>query len=145
MIQLFLHKNKWTFFWLKCSSNKRAKHQRFSAQARVLQKLGYFSSPQVSRVILILMRSCLSRAVGFNSHHGAESFANSWLAALALDLNSICVRARLLLKECHHPVGSFIILAHATSLTCKENVQSTNTSHPRIDIVYTNHERKGRF
>ena len=35
--------------------------------------------------------------------------------------------------------------AHVTPLTCKAKVQSTNTSHTWIDIVYTNHKRKGAF
>ena len=46
-------------------------------------------------------------------------------------------------KGWHHPSGSFIYWAHVTSLACKANVQSTNTYHTWIDIVYTNHKRKG--
>ena len=36
---------------------------------------------------------------------------------------------------CHHPGGSFIYWAHATSLTCKAKVLSTNTSHTFIVLV----------
>ena len=53
--------------------------------------------------------------------------------------------SHLFFKGCHHTSGSFIYSAHVTSLTCKANVQSINTSHTWIDIVYTNHKRKGRF
>ena len=38
--------------------------------------------------------------------------------------------------------GYFVYSAHVTSLKCKAFVQSTNT---RIDIVYANHKKKGRY
>ena len=40
------------------------------------------------------------------------------------------------LNGSQHPVGSSIKLARVTCLTCKANVQLTNTSHTRIDSVY---------
>ena len=48
-------------------------------------------------------------------------------------------------NRCHHSVGCFIYWVHVTSLTCKANVQSTETSPTRIDIVYTQSQVKGRF
>ena len=47
-------------------------------------------------------------------------------------------------KGCHHP-GGFFYWALITSRTGKANVQSTNTSHTWIDVVYRNHETKGTF
>ena len=49
------------------------------------------------------------------------------------------------LKGWHHPGRSFIDWAHVTSFTFKANLQSTNTSHTWIDIVSTNHKKKGRY
>ena len=51
----------------------------------------------------------------------------------------------LILKGCHHLWGSFIFWCLVTSLMCSANLQSTNTSHSWIDIVYTKHKRKGWF
>ena len=48
-------------------------------------------------------------------------------------------------KGCHLHGGSFVYCAYVTSLSCKANVESTNASHTWVDIVYTNHKRKGRY
>ena len=48
-------------------------------------------------------------------------------------------------KGCHLYGFFFIYWAYATTLKCKANVQSTNASHTWVDIVYTNHKRKGRY
>ena len=40
-------------------------------------------------------------------------------------------------------VDLFIYWSHGTSLTCKANVQSDNTSHTWIEIVFANHKKKG--
>ena len=53
--------------------------------------------------------------------------------------------AKCFFQVSHHPGVSFINWAHVPSLTCKANVQSTKTSLSWIDIVDTNHKKRGKF